>query len=233
MLKDKVALITGASRGLGAAIAKRYAKEHAHVILVARSKRELEQVDDVIKAEGGKSTLVVLDISKPNNIDQLAYQVFERFGKIDILVGNAGILETLTPMHQQPQKVWNKVLDLNLTANWHLIRALDPLLRRSDAPRTIFVTSSITKEPTPYWGVYSISKVALEHMVKIYAAENEPTTIRANLVDPGFMATEMHKKAFPGRNMDDYPNPDTLTDVFVKLALESFTDTGKLFYAQK
>lgn len=232
MFKGKIALITGASKGIGAAVAKRYAAEGAHVILVARSKRALERVDDAIREKGGTATLVPMDLSKPENIDLLSKSVYERFGKIDILVANAGILGSLTPMHQQTEKAWNEVLNINLTSNWHILRCFDALLRRSEAPRALFLTSDVAHTPHAYWGAYAVSKTALESMVKVYAAENEQTPIRANLVDPGAVATEMLKKAYPGRDMHQYASPDDITDVFVKLAANDLTATGQVFRAQ-
>lgn len=228
-LKGKIALITGASRGIGAAVAKRFAKEGAHVILVARSKRALERVDTEIQKTGTPATLVVMDLSLTSNIDELAQKVFERFGKLDVLVGNAAILGTLTPIHQTTEKSWTEVLNVNLTTNWHLLRTMDPLLRRSDNPRAMFVTSGITKKATPFWGAYAVSKTALEHMVQIYAAENIETSIKANLIDPGMVGTDMLKKALPGQKMESYTQPEEVTDIFVKLAQDDTQETGKIF----
>lgn len=230
-LKGKVALITGASRGIGAAVAKRFAQEGAHVILVARSKRALERVDDAIQKIGSPATLVAMDLSLPSNIDELAQKLFERFGRIDILVGNAGILGTLTPVHQTSEKNWTEVLNINLTTNWHLLRTMDPLLRRSEHPRAMFLTSGITLNATPFWGAYAISKIALEHLVQIYAAENSETNIRANLINPGVVGTDMLKRVFPGQKMENYTQPDEITDVFVKLAQDDLKESGLIFKA--
>lgn len=216
-LTNKVALITGASRGIGAAVAKKYASLGADVILVARTVGGLEEVDDAIKADGnGKATLVPLDLFKLDNIDHLATTVAERFGKLDILVGNAGMLGSLSPITHVTNKVWDKVMTLNVTANWRLLRAFDPLLRKSDAGRALFVTSGVTKSVFPYWGPYAISKVALEMMVKTYAEEVAKTNIKAHLIDPGVVGTNMRAEAFPGEDPESLPNPEEIVDRFVE-----------------
>src|SRR5581483_6968425 len=172
-LQDRLAVITGASRGIGRAVALGMAAEGAHVILVARTVGGLEEVDDEIRKVGGKATLVPFDLTDFDGIDRLGATIFERWGKLDILVSNAGSLGVLTPMSHFSPKDWDKVIATNITANWRLIRSFEPLLKRSDAGRAIFVTSGAARKNKPYWGGYAMSKAALEAIVKTWAAECE------------------------------------------------------------
>lgn len=218
VLEQKKALVTGASRGIGAAVAKRFAAEGAHVILVGRDEDGLAATDDAIRATGGNATLVVLDLAKPELVEQLAKAVQERFGGLDILVGNAGLLGSLTPLAHDCPSTWQKVMDVNLNANWHLIRCFDAMLQSADAGRAIFVTSGVTEKLHPYWGAYATSKVALEHMVTLYAAEVKHSRLKVNLLDPGRVRTDMRASAFPGEDPMTLPHPDDITDAFVDLA---------------
>ncbi len=232
-LDGRIALITGASRGIGAAVAKRFAAEGAHVVLVARTTGGLEEVDDAIRGAGGAdATLVPLDLAEPDAIDKLGASLFERFGRLDVLVGNAGLLGTLSPMAHVEPDVWDSVIQLNLTANWRLIRSLDPLLRASDAGRAIFVTSGVGQQTVPYWGPYAVSKAGLDMMVKIYAAEIAKTAIRANLVNPGGTRTGMRAEAMPGEDPMTLPAPEEITGVFVDLAEPACTMNGEIVQAQ-
>ena len=191
-LAGRVALVTGASRGIGAAIARAYAKEGADLVLVSRTTGGLEELDDEIRGISGKSSLLVpLDLKDFDAIDRLGAALYERYGHLDVLVGNAGILGTLSPLGHIAPKEFQEVMDLNLTANWRLLRVMDPLLRQSEAGRAIFVTSGAAKGPRAYWGTYAISKAALEMMVGIYAQEIQQTKVRANLIDPGRARTRM------------------------------------------
>jgi len=218
-LEGKVALITGASRGIGAAVAKKFAALGAHVILVARTVGALEEVDDEIQADGGSATLVPMDLKDLDRIDQLAAEVAERFGKLDILVGNAGILGELRPLDSTTNEIWDDVMAINVTANFRLIRAFNPLLRKSESGRVIFVTSGVAREPFAYWGgAYAASKAALEMLAKVYAEETEKTNIQVNLVDPGVVATNMRAQAMPGEDPGTLATPDEVADIFVKLA---------------
>ncbi len=230
LLQDRIAVITGASRGIGAAVAKRFAAEGAHVILVARTVGGLEAVDDAIQAMGGQATLVPLDLMEHTKIDQLGAQLHERYGKLDIVVGNAGVLGELTPLTHADPKMWDKVISTNITANWRLIRSFDPLLRQSDAGRAIFVTSGVTQKINPYWGVYAVGKAALEMLVKTYAAELGGTNIKANLIDPGAVRTAMRKHAMPGEDPMSLPSPDDITDMFVTLASPDCTKQGEVVH---
>jgi len=228
-LAGRIALVTGASRGIGAAVARRFATEGAQLILIARTVGGLEETDDAVRAAGGaKALLVPLDLREFDAIDQLGASLYERFGKLDILVGNAGILGDLSPLgHVKPER-WAAVMDINLTANWRLIRSLDPLLRRSDAGRAIFVTSGAATGAHAYWGPYAVSKAALEALVRTYAAENRKTNIRANILDPGVARTALRAEAFPGEDANALPAPDDIAETFVNLAEAACTRTGEV-----
>ena len=232
-LSGRIALITGASRGIGAAVAKRFAAEGAHVILTARTVGGLEETDDAIqKATGKNATLVPLDLRQFDKIDQLGYSIFERFGKLDILVGNAGALEALGPVAQYDPKLWQRVMDVNVTANYRLIRSFDRLLRASDAGRAIFVTSGAASAPYPYWSPYGASKAALDMMVKTYAMEIAKSNLRVNLIDPGVVATKLRMQAFPGEDQNTLAQPDDITERFVELAEPACTRHGEVVSAQ-
>jgi NAD(P)-dependent dehydrogenase (short-subunit alcohol dehydrogenase family) len=227
-LKDRIALITGASRGIGRAVAERFAREGAHVLLVARTREALEQVDDAIKAQGGMATLVPLNLMHGPKIDALGPALYERFGRLDILVGNAGILGRLSPLPHIPSQHWEQVMRVNVTANWRLIRTLDPLLRRSDAGRVIFVTSGVAQSARAYWAPYSVSKAALDCLAKTYANETSDSAIKVNIIDPGATATRMRAEAYPGEDQSKLPAPDQVAEAFVPLAMPDFTETGQI-----
>jgi NAD(P)-dependent dehydrogenase (short-subunit alcohol dehydrogenase family) len=232
-LAGKIALVTGASRGIGKAVAKVFAREGAELILVARTTGGLEELDDEIRAISGKTSLLVpLDLREFEAIDRLGYALYERYKRLDILVGNAGDLGTLAPLgHIEPAE-FQRILDLNLTANWRLIRSLDPLLRQSDAGRAIFVSSSVGSQARPFWGTYSISKAALEMMVRIYAEEVKSTKIRANLIDPGRTRTGMRAAAYPGEDPMTLPTPEQIAEKFLPLACADFDGNGQVIKAQ-
>ncbi len=230
-LRGRIALITGASRGIGAATAKRFAAEGAHVILVARTVGGLEEVDDAIRALGGGATLVPLDLTQGPGIDELGAKVAERFGRLDILVGNAATLGVLSPLAHIDPEVWDRVLALNLTANWRLIRSFDPLLRESDAGRVIFVTSGVARGVFPYWGPYAVGKAALEMLARTYAGEVAKTDIRVNLFDPGIVRTRMRAGAFPGEDPNTLPPPESVTDALVELASPACRRHGEVVRA--
>ena len=225
-LKDRLALITGASRGIGAAIARAYAAEGAHVILVARTVGGLEEVDDEIQAAGGTATLVPLDLAEGDAIDRLAASIWERWQRLDVLVGNAGMLGQLGPLGHVSPEVWERTFQINLHANWRLIRACDPLLRAGPAGRAIFVTSGITRNLPAYWGPYAASKAALEAMVTTYAREVENSPVRANLVNPGPTRTALRAAAFPGEDAGELPAPDHVAETLIRMASADFTGNG-------
>jgi len=226
-LSGRIALITGASRGLGQAAALAYAGEGAHCVLVARTVGALEALDDKIRELGGSATLVPLDVTDGAGIDRLGAALYERFQKLDILLGNAGILGTLSPMGHIDPAVFERVMAVNVTANWRLIRSLDPLLRQSDAGRAIFITSGAARSVLPYWGAYATSKAALDMLVGIYAAECAHTKVRVNLYNPGATRTAMRKEAFPGEDPQSLPPPEAHAEGLIQLALPSCTLNGE------
>ena len=232
-LAGRIALVTGASRGIGAAIARAYAKEGAELILTARTTGGLEELDDEIRSISGRTSLLVpFDLKDFDAIDRLGAALYERFGKLDVLVGNAGILGTLSPLGHISPKEFQEVIDINLTANWRLLRSLDPLLRQSDAGRAIFLTSGAARGPRAYWGPYAISKAALEMMVGIYAQEIQQTKVRANMIDPGRTRTRMRAKAYPGEDPQSLKSPDEIMDKFIELATAAFNGNGDVVKAQ-
>jgi len=227
-LKGRIALITGASRGLGAAAAVAFAREGAHCVLVARTVGGLEAVDDKIKALGNDgATLVPLDVTDGPGIDRLGAALHERFGKLDILLGNAAVLGTLSPIGHIDPETFEQVMAVNVTANWRLIRSLDPLLQRSDAGRAIFVTSGVSRRVIPYWSAYATSKAALDMLVGTYAAECAHTSVRVNLYNPGPTRTGMRKQAFPGENPETLQSPEAHGERLVALALPACTMNGE------
>ena len=227
-LAGRIALITGASRGIGRAVALAFAREGAHVILLGRTQGALEEVDDEIREAGGAATLLQLDLRKGDKLDALGPTLFQRWGKLDILVGNAGILGPLSPLGHITADAWADVMAINLTANWRLIRTCDPLLRKSDAGRAIFVSSGAASGAYAYWGPYAVSKAGLEALVKTYAQEVERTPVRANLINPGPIRTGMRAKAFPGEDPQSLSTPDDLAPLFVELASPACTRNGEL-----
>ena len=230
-LAGRIALITGASRGIGAAVARRFAAEGARTVLIARTKAGLEEIDDDIRAACGADaapTLVPMDLANGDEIDALAAAVAERFGRLDVLVGNAGLLGTMTPMHQIEPEEWDRVLAVNLTANWRLIRAFDPPLRAAAEGRAIFVSSGAARGSRPYWGTYAVSKAGLEMMVMSWAGETAKTRLRINLVDPGAARTAMRAAAYPGEDPMTVKPPDEIADIFVALAEDSCDRHGEL-----
>ena len=232
-LKGRVALVTGASRGIGRAVALRFAQEGAQVIALARTQGGLEELDDeILKISGQSAVLIAESLTDFDKIDRVGAAIFTRFAKLDILVGAAAMLGQLSPMGHYKPKMWTDVFDLNVHANWRLIRALDPLLRASDAGRAIFVSSTVAQEPRMYWGPYAASKAALEQMVRIYAAEVAHTNVRANLINPGGVRTKMRAQAFPGEDPMTLPLPEAVTDVFVDLAEAACRRNGELLKAQ-
>lgn len=226
-LEGRLALVTGASRGIGFAIARRFAAEGAHVIAVARTVGGLEELDDAVKEDGGSVTLAKLDLRKGDEIDALGASVFQRFGKLDILVGNAGVLGELSPVSHISPKVWEETLNVNTTANYRLLRNFDAMLRQSDAGRAIFVSSGAVDKNLPYWSAYTASKAALEALVGAYAREvADISNVRANIVQPGVVATAMRARAFPGEDQSKLTKPNEITDVFVDLASDAPRDSG-------
>jgi NAD(P)-dependent dehydrogenase (short-subunit alcohol dehydrogenase family) len=218
-LEGRVALVTGATRGIGAAVARRFAAEGAHVVLVGRTVGALEEIDDAIKAGGGRATLVPLDLTDFDRIDQLATVLHERYGRLDILVGNAAVLGSIGPMGHMTPADFQTVLDVNLTANWRLIRAFDAMLRLAPAGRALFSTCIVGREPTAYWSAYALSKAALEMMALTWSAELEKTNVKVALIDPGPVRTGLRRKVFPGEAPSDSATPDAAAALFLEHAI--------------
>ena len=221
-------MITGASRGIGAAVAERFAGEGGHVVLVARTVGGLEEVDDRIRAAGGSATLVPLDLRDFAKIDDLAAALYQRYGRLDILVGNAAEFGVLSPLGHIDPALWDEIIAVNLTANWRLIRVMDPLLRLAPGGRAIFVTSRLGRDAPPYYGPYAVSKAGLETLVRTYAGEIARTAVRANLIDPGIVRTRLRAAIFPGENPAALPPPESVADAFLDLAVPECARNGDI-----
>jgi NAD(P)-dependent dehydrogenase (short-subunit alcohol dehydrogenase family) len=229
ILDGKVALVTGASRGIGYHAALAIASEGAHVIALARTVGGLEELDDAINTAGGSATLVPLDLTDFDALDRLGASIDERWGKLDVFLAIAGILGGLTPLGHLEPKDFDKIMAVNVTANWRLIRSLDPLLRASDAGRAILMSSGAVRSCRPFWGGYSMSKAALEALGKTWAHESANTNLRVNMVNPGPVRTAMRAQAMPGENPDTLPHPRDLASTLVLLASEQTTENGRLY----
>jgi len=214
-LDGRLALVTGASRGIGAATAIELARRGAHVVITARTDGGLAEIDDAIRALGRQATLLRLDLLDGDQVDLVGPSLFQRFGKLDILVGNAGALGTLTPVPHITARDWAEVVGVNMTAAWRLIRGCAPLLLASEAGRAVFVTSRIVGTPAAYWGAYGATKAGLEHLVLAWAEENRTTRLRINLFDPGVVATRLRAAAMPGEDPATLRTPE---DVAPRLA---------------
>ena len=232
-LEGRIALVTGASRGIGRAVAERFAREGAHVIAIARTQGGLEELDDQIKQDTGENaTLVPLDIRDYDAIDKVGAALFERFGRLDIMVANAGLLGVLGPIHHTKPKVWDDVLSVHLTSALRMTRSFDPLLRASDSVRAIYVTSSVGHNPRAFWSAYAVSKAGLEMMAKTYAEETLKTNIRVNIINPGATRTGMRAAAMPGEDAETLKTPESIAHVFVNLGAADCTQHGELVVAE-
>jgi NAD(P)-dependent dehydrogenase (short-subunit alcohol dehydrogenase family) len=227
-LEGRIALVTGASRGIGKAAAIGLAAAGAHVVCLARTVGGLEAADDAIKKAGGSATLVPLNIRDFEALDRLGRTIFERWGRLDAFFANAGALGVLTPLAHLDPKVFQELVEVNVTANWRLIRSLDPLLRQSDAGRALFVTSGAARHHTAFWGGYGMAKAALESLALTYAAECATTKIKVNLLSPGAVRTGMRAKAMPGEDPSTLPPPEALVPLIVNCLSPSFTKNGEL-----
>ncbi len=207
-MDKRITLVTGASQGIGRAACLALAKAGHHVIGLARSKKALEQLDDEIRAAGGSMTLIPFDLKDAAAFEPLGLAIAEKFGRLDGLLGNAGLLGTIGPLQAGGERQFNETIDVNLNANWRLIRVMDPLLRRSETPRAVFVTSGVVPRPRAFWGPYQASKAGLEALVFAWADENEQTALKVNLFDPGATRTQMRADAMPGEDPLTLPATD-------------------------
>jgi len=226
-MDKRIILITGASRGIGRAAALALSAQGEHVIALARSKAALEKLDDEAKAAGGTLTLIPFDLKDRDAFVPMGQAIATKFGRIDGLIANAGILGTLGPLQATGERSFEETMDVNLSANWRLIRALDPLLRRSEAPRAVFMTSGVVPRPRAFWGPYQASKAGLEALVHAYAEENEKLALRVNLFDPGATATTMRKDAMPGEDQSTLPTADAVAAELIKLVGATETRNGQ------
>lgn len=232
-LKGAIALVTGASRGIGRAMALELAKAGAHVVATARTQGGLEELDDEIRKAGGSSSLVPLDLKDPEGIEKLADIVRQRWGKLDILLHAAGELGRLTPAAQVSPQAWSDVMSVNLIAGARLIRAFEGLLMEADAPRAVFISSSSAESRRPYWGPYAASKAALDALVQSWAREHKESALRANLVYPPAMRTAMRYKAYPGEDQDTLPTPDALWPTISPLLSPDCETTAEIVRYQR
>lgn len=228
-LEGRVVLITGASRGIGAAAARNAGDRGAHVIAVARTVGGLEDLDDDMRQKGGGTTLVPLDLTDFAGIDRLGAAIHERWGRLDGLIGNAGVLGVLSPLSHISPKDFDNAIAVNVTANFRLIRSMDMLLRQSDAGRVVMVSSGAAKSARAYWGLYAASKAALDTMIKSYAAEMANTPVRANIFYPGIVRTAMRAKAMPGEDPNTLPHPDEIAPKLVDMVTPGYSENGMLF----
>ena len=232
---QRIALVTGASRGIGYATALALARTGAHVIAVARTTGGLEELDDAIRSGGGggSATLVPLDLKDYAGIERLGGALAQRYGRLDVLVGNAALLGPLSPLGHVEAKAWDDVLAVNVTANWQLLRTLDILLKRSDAGRVVFVTSGAARSARAYWGPYSVSKAALETLARTYAAETATTNVRINLFNPGATRTRMRAAAMPGEDPTSLKTADLVAEKIVALCRADVQESGQLYEYRK
>lgn len=231
-LSGRIALVTGASRGIGRAICLELARAGAHVIALARTQGALEELDDAIRRLGSAATLVPCDVTDFDALDRLGAAIFQRWGKLDVLIGNAGVLGPVSPLAHVDPKQWDEVIAVNVTANWRLIRSLDVLLRAAEAGRAVFISSGAAHAAhfKPYWGPYAMSKAALDAIVRTYAAETANlSAVKVMAVNPGPISTRMRAQAMPGEDPAKLPRPEDLAPKILALCLPEWTETGKLY----
>jgi NAD(P)-dependent dehydrogenase (short-subunit alcohol dehydrogenase family) len=225
----RIALITGASRGIGRAAALAMARAGYHVVALARTVGGLEELDDAITREGGSATLVPADLTDYQALDRLAAAISQRWGRLDAFIGNAGMLGPITPLAHVEPAAWDRVMAINVTANWRLLRTLDPCLRAAPNGRVVFVSSGAATSCRAYWGPYSVSKAALEALARTYAAETATTNVSVMLVNPGPLRTAMRAEAMPGEDPLSLKTPEDLAPCFVMLTAQDWAETGKVF----
>lgn len=227
-LDGAVALVTGASRGIGAAVAVELARHGAHLVLIGRTQGGLEETDDAIRSLGREATLLPLDLREGEQLDAIGPSLYQRFGRLDVLVHNAGALGRLTPVSHITPKDWTEVVAVNLSATWRLIRSCDPLLRQAPAGRAVFVTDGHAREPLAYWGAIGATKAGMENLVLTWAQEVTISRLKVNLFDPGPVATRMRLHAFPGEDRDKLPAPEDVAPALAALCLPSEERSGAL-----
>ncbi|MBV9137845.1 MAG: SDR family NAD(P)-dependent oxidoreductase [Hyphomicrobiales bacterium] len=225
----RIALVTGASRGIGRAAALALARAGCHIVALARTVGGLEELDDAIKRDGGSATLVPADLTDFSALDRLGAAIAKRWGRLDVFIGNAGLLGPITPLGHVEPAAWDRVMAVNVTANWRLLRAVDTSLRAAEHGRVVLVSSGAATACRAYWGPYSISKAALEALARTYAAETVTTPIRVMLVNPGPLRTAMRAEAMPGEDPTTLKTPQDLAPWFVKLTEPEWSETGKVF----
>ena len=228
-LASRIALVTGASRGLGRATALALARAGAHIVAVARTQGALEELDDAIRALGGSATLVPLNLTDVDGIARLGAALHERHGRLDILVGNAGMPGPSSPLGHIELKPWSEVMAVNVTANFQLIRCMDPLLKQSDAGRAVFVTADAAHLAPAYRGPYAASQAALQALARSWAAETASTAIRVNLFDPGPIRTKMRATVFPGEDPATLTTPEEVAELIVPMCAPDWAGTGQLY----
>jgi NAD(P)-dependent dehydrogenase (short-subunit alcohol dehydrogenase family) len=228
-LHDRIALVTGASRGIGRATAKALAEAGAHIVAVARTVGGLEELDDEIRAVGGSATLVPLDVTDFDGMARLGAALHERHGRLDVLIGNAGIAGPSSPLGHIDLKAWNEVIAVNVTANFQLVRCMEPLLQRSDAGRAVFITSGAAPQATAYLGPYAVSKSAVETLARVWAHETASTAIRVNLFNPGPIRTRMRALVMPGEDPMTLDTPEQAAEFIVPMCLPTWTETDRLY----
>lgn len=225
---NRVALVTGASRGIGAAVAVELARLGAHVVMTARTQGGLEDTDDAIRSLGGSATLLPLDLAEGEQVDAIGPSIYQRFGRLDVLVHCAGVLGRLTPVPHILPRDWHDVVTVNLSAAWRLIRTCEPPLRNAEAGRAVFVTDARAREPKAYWGAYGATKAGMEHLVLTWAGELRETRLRVNLFDPGIVRTRLRANAFPGEDPASLPTPEDVSPSLASLCLPTETRHGEL-----
>ena len=228
-LASRIALVTGASRGIGHAVARALARTGAHIVAVARTQAGLEELDDEIRKDGGSATLVPLNLTDFDGIARLGAALHERHGRLDILVGNAGVAGPSSPLGHIDLKAWNEVIAVNVTANFQLIRCMEPLLRQSDAGRAVFVTSAAASKASAYLGPYAASKAALETLARAWAQETASTKLRVNLFNPGPIRTRMRAILMPGEDPETLETPEQVAELIVPMCAPDWTETGKFY----
>lgn len=227
-LSGRVILVTGATRGIGFAAAQALARKGAHIIALGRTQGGLEDLDDLIKQDGGEATLVPMDLKAADGIDALGKIIHERWGRLDGLLANAAILGDITPVAHIAPKDFDKIFALNVTANYRLIRSLDPLLRESPAGRAVFMTSGAAQSRRAYWGGYAATKSALDALIQCYAGEIEFSELKVNLLNPGATRTAMRAKAMPGENPENLPNPADIAPLIVEMLSPDYEKNGEI-----